>query len=342
MDRQQLSGVQKVALLMAEIGEEAATKVMSCLDEEEQERIGQALVELDEDALTRETVEGVLSEFQGLLRGGSHLQSGFGRTLQGLLTRTHGAEEAERRLERIKEQARSKHPFRGLRGLRAKDLARVLGEEHPQVQALVLTKLDPDQSAEVLECYTEEDQADLVMRMATLEEPSPRLLRQVAQQTLEKTRGLMRQDDKQAVDDDPRLRVVADLLNAASAGVDRGILEKIQESDEEMVTQIRERMFAWQDLVKVDKRTMQKILAGIDTKLLAMALKGCSEEVEEALLGATSQRTRDMILEERELLGSVPLAEVVESQKQILATVRELIEAGEIKVSTGKGAQFVS
>ena len=100
-------------------------------------------------------------------------------------------------------------------------------------------------------------------------------------------------------------------------------------------------MFTWADLQLLEKRTMQKVLAGIDTKLLAMALKACDEEVAEALLSATSQRTQDMIQEERELLGAVPLSEVLDSQKQILLTVRDLMDSGEVTVSKG-GTALVS
>ena len=94
-------------------------------------------------------------------------------------------------------------------------------------------------------------------------------------------------------------------------------------------------------IAALDKRTMQKVLAGIDTALLAMALKACDEEIADALLGATSQRTRDMIQEERELLGALPLTDVLDAQRKILLTVRDLMDSGEITVSKG-GATLVS
>ena len=338
----QFKGVQKVALLMAAIGEESAAKVLSILDPEEQDWVGQALVELEEETIKDDAIGAILGEFRDLLYSGSNFQAGLGRTLRGVLTRAHGEEEGIRRLERIRRESRSRFPFRALRGIKATELARVLQEEHAQVQALVLANLDSSQAAEILSEYGEDAQVELVCRMAQMEEPSPRLLKQVAAQMVEKSRGLAREDDRGEVEDDVRLKIVADILNASEPGADKEILGKIEEDHEEMVTQIRERMFAWDDLMRLDKRTMQKILAGIDTKLLALALKACENDVMESILSAVSQRTKDMILEEKELVGAVPLADVMDAQKQILATVRELVEAGEIRVSMGKGAQFVS
>ena len=336
-----LRGIDKTAILLAAIGPEAASRVVAMLDEDEQERVGQAMLELEETAIDDDMIQAVIAEFREQLFSRGALGTRIGKALESMLQSIHGEEEGRRRLDRIREEARSRHPFRALRGIKAADLARVLGDEHPQVQALVLANVDSDQAAEILEHFSEEAQVDLVYRMATLDEPSPRVLKEVALGISERTRGLSREEDLDPMDADPRLRVVADILNATGAGTDKEILEGIEEKDEDMVTRIRERMFCWDDLVLLDKRTMQKILAGIDTKLLAMALKASDEKVQEALLAAMSQRTKDMILEERELIGAVPLSDVLDAQKQILATIRELVESGEITMSKGKGAVYV-
>lgn len=336
-----LKGIQKSAILLAALGEEAAAEVLKLLDEEEQERLGQAMLQLEEADVGEEYIVEVLEEFKKTLLSGSVLRSQMGRSMQRMMERVYGPEEGRRRCERIRTETADRFPFRGLRGINGADLARVLREEHPQVQALVLSHLDSAQAAEVLEEFPEKEQVALVYRMATMEEPTPRLLRYVAQGVIERTRGLRREEAEDPMESDPRLRVVADILNATDSGVDKEILEAIEEQDEEMVTRIRERMFTWEDLVSVDRRTMQKILAGIDTKLLALALKASDDKVKEALLSATSQRTRDMILEERELIGAVPVTDVMDAQRQILSTIRELMDSGEINLSKGKGAVFV-
>jgi flagellar motor switch protein FliG len=336
-----LKGIEKIAILLAALGKEASSQVIQHLEPDEQERIGHTMLELEETVIEENLISSVLTEFRNQLFSGGSLRTRMGKALEEMMTSVFEEGEAQQRIERIREETKSKHPFRGLRGIKASDLARVLSEEHRQIQALVLANLDSEQAADVLENFPEEEQIELVYRMATMEEPLPRLLKQVASSVTMATRGLSREEGEDPLDSDPRIRVVADLLNATGAGTDKEILEGMEEKDEEMVVRIRERMFCWEDLTLLDNRTMQKVLAGIDTKLLAMALKGTDEDVQESILSATSQRTRDMILEERELIGAVPLSDVLEAQKQILSTIRELVDSGEITMNKGKGAVYV-
>ena len=329
-----IKGTDKAAILMAAIGAEHAARIMGALDDDERDRIGQAMVELEDMEMADDTTGEVVEEFRNMLFSGKSLRSHLGRTLRGMLDMVYG-DDAGKRLARIREEARDRFPFRGLRGIKARDLARVLLDEHPQVRALVLANIDSHQAADVLEEFPEEEQMPIVYRMATMEEPSPRLLKQVAHEMIDRARGLRREEFRDPAQGDPRFKIVADILNATHAGADKDILERIEEEDKDVSTSIRERMFTWDDIVVIDKRTMQKILAGVDTRLLALALKSCDEKVKESLLSSVSRRTRDMIVEEKELLGAVPLTDVLDAQKQILATVRGLIDAGEIAVGGG-------
>lgn len=333
-----LKGVQKIAVLLAGLGDEAAARVLAVFDEDEQERIGQAMVELEDENLGEEVVAAVVEEFKTMVKSGVGFRSHVGRTLQTVLNRLYGADEAAKRLSRIREESRSRHPFRPLQLLQAPDLARILRDEHPQLQALVLGNLEPEQAADVLRCMPEGDRPSVVERMATMEEPPPRLLKQVAQEIIERTRGLPRAEGR--APPDARMGVVADILNAAPEA-SKEILAKVDEEDQVLGTRIRERMFTWRDLGAFDKRTMQKVLAGIDTKVLAVALKASDQATTDAIFAATSQRTKDMILEEKDLLGSMALSEVLDAQRQILTVTRDLISSGEIAVNKGRGAAYV-
>ncbi len=336
-----LSGIQKIAVLLGVLGDATAAKIMASFEVDEQDRIGQAMVELEETDLDENVINRIVDEFREMLAAGVVFRSNLGKTLDGMMENLHGEEDGRRRIARIREKSRSRFPFRGLRGIKVQDLARLLLDEHQQVQALVIANLDSEQAASVLEVFPETLRSEVVSRMATMDEPSARMLKHVAQTMLDRTRGLRREEESEHDEDETRYRVVADILNATAPGTDKEILKTIEEGDEELSTNIRDRMFTWSDLAVLDKRTMQKVLAGIDTALLAMALKACDEEIADALLGATSQRTRDMIQEERELLGALPLTDVLDAQRQILLTVRDLMDSGEITVSKG-GATLVS
>lgn len=336
-----LRGIQKIAVLLTVIGEESSSKVMAGFDSDEQMRIGQAMVELEDAEIGEDVVQSTLDEFRQMLASGVAFRAQFGKALGKMFTKLYGNDEATKRVSRIREDSKSRFPFRPLMLLRPGDLARLLREEHAQVQALVLSNLDPDYTADVLNAIPEEERAAIVTRMATMEDPPPRVMKQVANDLIERSRGLPRSSEGHGGTEEPKLRVVADVLNASPKS-NKEILKKVEEKDTDLGTRIRERMFTWSDLKLLDKRTIQKVLAGIDTKLLAVSLKASEAAVTDAILGATSQRTKDMISEEKELLGSMPLAEVLEAQRQVLTTVREMMMSGEIQVSKGNKAAYVS
>ncbi len=337
-----LSGIHKVAVLMALVGADMAARLLKQFELDEQASIMKAMHELEDMELDEESIHATLEDFRSLLASGGSAIPNLEKTLVEVLNKAYGADETRRRLAEMKEEAKVTFPFRALRGLRPADLARVLMGEHPQVQALVLAHLDPEQAGSVLEGFPEEVRPPLVIRMANLEEPSTRLLKQVAADITERCRGLKRGEERDPDAPDPRLETIAEILLNAPSGTDKRIFDVLAEKSEDLVTRIRERMFEWTDLSSLDKRTMQRVLAEVDTRLLALALKRCDDAVRDQILGSVSQRTSEMIKEERDLLGSVPLKEVLEAQGSILTGIRELISKGEITPRRGKESVYVA
>jgi flagellar motor switch protein FliG len=340
--RKKLNGAQKIAVLLAVSGAETAAKLLRQFEEDEQRRIEQAMLEVDRLRLDEESLKAVMDDFKKLLEFGTAALPNVEKSLVDMLAAIHGGDAARRRIEELRSNLRADHPFRQLRGLRAADLAKVLRTEHAQIQATVLAYLDPDQAAAVLDSYPEIERPPLVERMAVLEAPHARLLKQIADQVRDRTRNLKREDEREPGAPDPRVETVAKILLNAEPGNDAKILEKLGEQGPDLAQRIRERMFQWSDLAMVDKRTMQRILADLDTKVLALALKAGDEDSRASILGAVSSRTSTMIAEERDLLGSVPLKEVLDAQAQILAAVREMVSKGEVKVVRGKDAVYVT
>ena len=337
-----LTGIQRIAILLAVVGRETAARLLRVFDADEQQRITQAVLELENLELTADAVKDIIDEFRKLLQSGGTAMPNVEKTLAELLSVVHGPDEARKRLVQLREESRTSHPFRGLRGIRGGDLARILLAEHPQIQAVVLSHLDHDLAAQVLDEMPETHRTAVVTRMANMDEPPARLVKQLAHEISERTRGLKRVDGRDASMPDPRLETVARILLNATPGNDKSVLEGIGARNEDLASKIRERMFEWNDLKTIDKKTMQRILSDIDTRILAMALKACEETVSAKILGAVSSRTGEMIKEERDLLGSVPLKDVLEARKQILAIVRDLISKGEVTVARGKDAAYVS
>jgi flagellar motor switch protein FliG len=337
-----LTGIQRIAILLAVVGRETAGRLLRVFDADEQQRITQAVLELENLDLTADAVKGIIDEFRKLLAHGGTAMPNVEKTLSELLSQLHGPEEAKKKLVQLREESRTSHPFRGLRGIRGGDLARILLAEHPQIQAVVLAHLDHDLAAQVLDEMPETHRTVVVTRMANMDEPPARLVKQIAVEISERARGLKRVDSRDPTTPDPRLETVARILLNATPGNDKAVLEGIGARNEELATRIRERMFEWNDLKGLDKKTMQRILADIDTRILALGLKACDEAVSSKILGAVSARTGEMIKEERDLIGSVPLKDVLDARKQILSIVRDLISKGEVTVARGKDAAYVS
>jgi len=124
------------------------------------------------------------------------------------------------------------------------------------------------------------------------------------------------------------LKTVAELMNYSTAETERAVLEGLEQESETVAEQVREFMFSWEDLAMIEKRAMQKILASVDTRTLSMALKACSPEVEQNVMANLSSRVREMVIDEKELTGAVPLSEVVQARSEVLMAVRGLMDSG--------------
>jgi flagellar motor switch protein FliG len=204
---------------------------------------------------------------------------------------------------------------------------------------LVLAHLDPAQSAEVIRSLESDWAVDVVRRMATLEPPNPVILETIAADILtqlEEAPPIVGSSDPSA-----RLRQVAELLNNSPTEIEKNVIESLAEEDVAMADELREYMFTWEDIATIDKRTMQKILGTVDTKTLSIALKACSSEVADNVLGNLSSRVRDMVAEERDLAGAMPMTDVTAARGEIMTNIRAMIEAGEFRPSRG-GDELVS
>jgi flagellar motor switch protein FliG len=238
-----LTGIQRIAVLLSVVGRETAGRLLRAFDGDEQARITQAVLELENLELTKDGVKEIIDEFRKLLQSGGTAMPNVEKTLGELLSQIHGPDEAKKKLVQLREESRTTHPFRGLRGLRGPDLARVLLAEHPQIQAVVLANLDHDLAAQVLDEMPEQHRTVIVTRMANMDEPPARLVKQIAHEISERTRGLKRVDGRDAAAPDPRLETVARILLSSSPGNDKAVLEGIGARNEDLATRIRERRF---------------------------------------------------------------------------------------------------
>lgn len=333
------TGIQRVAAFLLSLDQADAENVLRSLDPELLGEVVEAMSSLDGALLRAERLDELYVELARQASGPRPVTPKSEDELSALLQKTLGAEQAGEVLARIHERRLRERPFLNVESRPARSLVAALTEESDAVVALVLAHMDPHLSAEVLGLFDEERSPGIVRRMATLIPPPFETLSSVAsalEKKLEEAGTASATFDSSA-----KLKTIADLLNSASGELGKSVLDAIGAEDEDMAEEIREFMFTWEDLAGVDARAMQKILSTVETKTLSMAIKGCSAPVEATILGNLSQRVREMVADERELAGAVPMSTVESARAEIMKAVRGLMESGEFQPAKS-GEELVS
>lgn len=328
MNKGELSGPKKAAIIMLSLGTEKSAKIMKQFSELEIENISMEIANLSR--VSKELQEKVLEEFVLLGQAQQYMLKGGVDYARDLLEKTLGHHKAMEIIKRLKEQVKVK-PFTFVRHTDPVQLVNLISGEHPQTIALILSYLDSQQSALVLSSLSPEMQADVARRVALMDRTSPDLLKDVENVLQEKLSTVFQQDFTQAGGVD----TVVDILNNVDRGTEKLILEELEKEDAELADEIRQRMFIFEDIITLDDASIQRVIREIDSKDLAKAMKGTGEEVKERIFRNISKRATEMLREDLEYMGPIRLREVEEAQQRIVSVIRRLDEAGEIIISRG-------
>jgi flagellar motor switch protein FliG len=322
-----------VAVLLLSIDRNLSAEVLKRMHDDQLSRVTRAMTELQEIAIGQTTITAVLEEALKRLRAGSMALGDVGSSMETMLRRALGDEKGDETLKRANTEILAKRPFAVFESLTPEDLCNILDEEHPQIAAVFLAHLDRQKAGLVIAKLPEARRSDLILRVATLD----RTPADVVQRVLEVMRKKVKDLGLTSLRSEPKswVKAAAAILNNVGGG-EKAILEEVAKIDEAVSAAIREEMFTVEDLAAIDKKSMQKILGTIDTRVLAISLKAAPQEVCDNIFGNLSKRAAEMVKEERDNLGPMPLSEVLENQQQILNAVRELMDKGEIKVSRGQ------
>lgn len=321
------TGAQRVAAFLLSLDKEVGASVMRHLDPRVVPKVAEAMTELSPELCTPEAVDGLYEDLARNFhaRAGVRAQDDF--ELFSILEQSYGRDEADRVIGDIHMRRRREQPFGFIEGLSGELVGRVLREESPAIVALVLSHVSPSVSSAVLGAFDEETTLEIVKRMTTITPPGVEVMLTIADDLQERLRAASEVPPPRKLD--ASLRTVADMLNHSDTEIESKVLQRLEEEDEEMAAQVRDLMFTWNDLANIDKRAMQKILAAIDTRTLSMAIKACPEAVETNIMANLSARVREIVLDERELLGAVAFSEVAQARAEIMNAVRGLVESGE-------------
>jgi flagellar motor switch protein FliG len=326
-----ISGPQKVAAFLLSLDKAAAAGVLKTLDPKVVAEVAAAMTELDPKLQDRAAVDALYTELARTLHTPARPRAAVEGELQALLDAAIGKDKARAVLAEIHTRRRNERPFASIEKHPGAVVGRALSAESPAVAALVLAHLDPKTSADILSTFDPDAAFEIVRRMSQVVPPAFETLAAVAESV--EARILTVGAQPVPVDAGKRLKTIAQMLTLAEKDIEKAVLEGLEQTDKDMVAEIREFMFTWDDLAGLDKRGMQKVLSSVETRTLAIALKGCNPAVEENIMSNLSTRVRAMINDEREMAGPMPKAEIQMSREGILRSVRALMESGELNTS---------
>lgn len=320
----QLTGTQKSAVLLMTLGTERAAKVLRQMHESEITEIMAEVAQLGD--VPPDVVDGVLGEFDVTARARRHIALGGIGVARELLEASLGTEKSEEIFERLSVTFVSA-PFEFVRRIDPRMVLSFIRDEHPQTVALVLAHLAPESAALVLSGLPEDTQRDVAVRVATMDRTSPDIIAVVEGALEKRLSSFAQQSDLSSAGG---VQSLVEVLNRSDRATERLIFEGLDDHDTTLADEVRSRMFVFEDIITLDDRAVQQILRRVDTKDLALALKGMRDEVRGKVMANLSSRAAETLDEDIALLGSVRLSAVEEAQGAVVRIIRELEEAGEI------------
>jgi flagellar motor switch protein FliG len=327
-----LSGVTKAAALLVSLGAEQAAGVFRHLREEEIERLSLEMAQIE--TVPPHETEAIYSEVVETAHAVGFFAEGGVDFAREVLEASVGSERAAEIIGRLAAIIEMR-PFEFLRRTPPDQIASFLQAESPQTIALVVANLHTTLAAQVLAHLPPEQQAYTAVRIATMNETSPEVIKDVEAVLRQKLSSVISQEYAAS----GGVKPLAEILNSADRSTERNVLDRLAELDDELADEIRSLLFVFDDVVKVDDRGMQQVLKEVDQKDLSLALRGVSDDVKEKILKNMSQRGAEMLLEELEIQPPQRRSVVEEAQGRIVAIIRKLEEAGALSISRGAGGE---
>ncbi|CAM3441125.1 flagellar motor switch protein FliG [Parendozoicomonas haliclonae] len=321
------SGTQNVAVLMLSLGEEGASEIFKHLSPQEIRQVTMAMAQMP--PLKRDEVQGVLGQFFHQYRYESGLLGGTKQFLQRSLNKALPAKDADSMIDSVFGQESTTTSLEMIKWMDTAMIAEMIANEHPQLQAVVLAYLEPEQASQVLQRLPEANHQELLSRIARLEELHPSILQEL-NEMFDQNMIKMTSSHNKSVGG---LRQVADLMNRMNENSARQLLEHFKGSDTTLADQIEEQMFVFEHLTKLTDENLAKVITEVPQETLALGLKGASDKLMGKILANMAKRTARYLQNDIDNLGSVRASQVQKARQDILDVARKLADSGEIELS---------
>ena len=330
----EMTGRQKAALLLISLGPELSAQVFKHLDEDEMEKLTLEISSVKK--VEADVKDQVIEEFHNIALAQDYISQGGIGYAKTVLEKALGKDHAQTIINRLTSSLQVR-PFDFARRADPAQVLNFIQNEHPQTIALILSYLEPEQAGMILSSLSQDVQADIAKRIATMESTSPEVISEIESVLERKLSSTVTQDFTETGGVD----AVVEVLNGVDRSTEKTILDTLEIQDPELAEEIRKRMFVFEDIVTLDNRSIQRIIRDLENEDLILSMKVSSEEVKEILFQNMSSRMAESFKDEMEIMGPVRLKDVEEAQSRIVSTIRRLEDAGEIIIARGGGDDII-
>ncbi|MBL8349795.1 MAG: flagellar motor switch protein FliG [Burkholderiaceae bacterium] len=327
-------GVEEAAILLMSLGEEEAAEVFKHLAPKEVQKLGETIARLK--IVPRDRLTQVLERFATDSVESHTLVADTDEYVKSVLRKALGDDKANLLIDRILQGS----DITGIEGLKWMDpstVAELLRNEHPQIVAAIMVHLEADLASEIMKCFTERQRNEVMVRIATLDGIQPAALRDLNEVMSHVLAG----GDKMRKASLGGVKTAAEIINQMGSAIETSVLDYVRESDPDLAQKLMDNMFGFDDLIKLDDKGIQAVLKEVQSESLVLALKGATPEMREKVFRNMSSRAAETLREDLEGRGPVRVSDVEAEQKEILKTVRRLVEEGQIVIATGGADDFV-
>ena len=324
---EEITGVQKAAILLIALGPDKSSNVFKHLKEDEIEQL--TLEIANTRSVSPAMKDAVLDEFYEVCLAQQYIAEGGIGYAKDLLEKALGSERAKDVIGKLTASLQVR-PFEFVRKTDASQLLNFIQDEHPQTIALILSYLSSNQASAIISALAPDKQTDVAKRIAQMDRTSPDVIKEVEKVLEQKLASLVNQDYTIVGGVDS----IVDILNTVDRGTEKHIMESLEIEDPELADEIRKKMFVFEDILSLDDRSIQRVLREVDNNELAVALKGSNEEVQNLIFSNLSKRLATMIREDMDFMGPVRMKDVEEAQQKIVNIIRKLEDSAEIIISS--------
>jgi flagellar motor switch protein FliG len=323
-----IAGRQKAAILLVSLGPHRAAEIFKHLKDEEIETLSLEMAKTRQ--IPQDTSETVWGELVETVMAEAYVAEGGVDYAREVLERSVGPDRASELIGRLSATI-ERRPFEFLRRSSPEQIFAFLRNEAPQTIAVVIANLHTALAAEVLAQLPAEQQAEVALRVGTMTEISPDVTREIENVLRQKLSNVVTQEYSSA----GGVKSLADILNQSDRTTERNVLDSLAERYAELADQVRMLLFTFEDIVKLDDRSIQLVLKEVDAKDLGLALRGVNEEVKDRIFNNMSERGAEMLREEMEFQPAQRRSVVEEAQGRIVAAIRRLEESGALVITRG-------